>query len=166
MNKLLILSLLFAVVLFGCAKDGEPGPPGKDGIDGNANVVSISKTIIPEEWIMTGTEGVDLMCYASINVPEITSSILNSGTVIVFNSWDNGTFFEALPSTYYFGEFDTNLTYTYDLSRVTIWVADSDLLTVPPGFDLSIRIVVISGNLATSNLNLEDYKVVETLLAK
>lgn len=83
MKKILfIISIAFAIS--SCSKDGDPGATGPQGATGNANVKSQVYTVSPGQWQSLGTAGVDYEKYISFIYTDITSSVINSGAVLVY----------------------------------------------------------------------------------
>ncbi|MEL7530684.1 MAG: hypothetical protein AAFN10_05220 [Bacteroidota bacterium] len=124
--KLTRLALLLAmpVVLFSCVGPrGPEGIPGRDGQDGNANVISINYEAIAADWYDVGTPGTDDYFLAlDLDVPEITSSIVESGLVMVYYRPDTQSPWIALPYTYisHNPSFVEKLDFIYDLNFVGI----------------------------------------------
>lgn len=70
-----------AMFLGGCAKDGETGPPGKDG---NANVTTILDTIQPSDWTLIATNQYTF----SKTIPAIVD--MNKDLVLVYTRRASG----------------------------------------------------------------------------
>jgi|ERR1035437_1231026 hypothetical protein len=91
---LLTLTVIAAIALNGCTKDGPAGPQGPagtNGTNGNANVISNTYT---GNWIFQGGNEWDV----TLNVPAITSSIMSKGAVLVYFSGDGGVTWITLPT--------------------------------------------------------------------
>lgn len=80
----------------GPAGGGPQGPAGEDGVDGkdgNANVSSTFYTVQSTDWT-----GSSVKVY-SINAPELTQSVVDSGAVIVYQKVDTATTIDGQWST-------------------------------------------------------------------
>jgi hypothetical protein len=89
-----ILSALLLVFLMSCSKDGETGPQGPPGIDGNANVLY-------SEWFESGTWAGSAGNY-NFNkaATAITQSVLDQGVVLAYCKLTaDGSNVRPLPAT-------------------------------------------------------------------
>lgn len=69
---------------------GAQGPVGATGATGNANVRSRTFTVTQGNWNWLGTP--DFYNYAILDVPEITSSVADSGCVIAYLSFSQNPY--------------------------------------------------------------------------
>ena len=170
MRNITFVLMVLSLTIISCEPEvivGPEGPQGPAGLDGNANVVSIEKTVGSTDWIAEGSAGEDLYYYYEISVPQITQDILDDGFVIVFLK--SGDYYTALPTVYYFYSstydyyYSTTIRYHFGPRTVRLEIQDSDLFTYRPEKTLAFKIVVIGGSVASS-INLNEYSEVETLL--
>ncbi len=128
---------------------GPEGPAGKDGIDGNANVKSITESVLSSDWIAEGTEGEDLYFYYEIPVPEITDDIIHSGAVIVYVKENDGSYV-ILPAAFNFysnnykSYYFTTIGFAINTGKLIIDVDYTDLNTYRPD-TMEFKIVIIAG---------------------
>lgn len=156
-----LLAVLVTIMLSSCAKDGKTGPQGPAGANGNANVKSKKETVTI--WYNGTTNW-----YADIFYGEITSTIINSGAVLVYGS-DDGLTYIQLPWTY-FQDVDYTSTITPEISegKIRLIAQDSDgVLPNNPG-TVTIKIVVIAASakkeLEEKHIDLTDYNQITTYL--
>jgi len=104
-NKLFI-SIILISSLFGCSKEGPAGatgaqgPVGASGATGNANVHSRIFTVTQSNWNWLGSP--NFYNYTLLNVPEITSSVADSGCVIAYISFGQNPYtWISMPYIYY-----------------------------------------------------------------
>ena len=120
----LALLLFLPAMLTSCVGPrGPEGPQGVPGRDGNANVISINYEAIASDWYDVGTPGtVDYFLALDLDVPEITSDIVDHGMVMVYYRPDTQSPWIALPYTYisHDPEFIEKLDFIYDLGFVGI----------------------------------------------
>lgn len=153
--KSLLAICIIALSLIGCTKEGAQGPAGKDGTNGNANVVSSS--ITSSSWVYNNPSWEIAFSYAAI-----TQDIIDRGAVLVYMKV--GSAYNQIPITFYPAN---NYSRTYDISSnvgsVTIYCTDSDL-TQPtnPGIQ-TFKIVVISASqlIKNPNVDLNNYSIVK-----
>lgn len=127
-NKILLfLSFILSTYFSSCTKEGAPGTPGSNG---NANVHTHTYT---GTWIKTGSE-YDL----TINDPDITQDIINTGSVTAFYTLDNGTSWTSIPLT--IGS--VTIVYTYAVGKITIASTGGSSAPTPTLW----KIVTIAGN--------------------
>jgi hypothetical protein len=160
MKKILHLNLitLFVIALVmtnGCKKEGPPGPAG------NANVTAT--TFSASSWSWSSP-----YYYANFNVPDLTSSNINTAAVMVYFSTTGGTWI-AVPYTQYTSAYDYHMGFNTSAGTVQVtWVYDSSLSngSDPNAFystTVQYKIVVIppSARQANPNVNLKDYNAVK-----
>lgn len=156
MNSIKTISTLFLLVTMAffssCTKEGPAGPAGKNG---NANVVSSSVT--SGSWTYVAPSWEQTFTY-----PAITSTILNSGAVLVYVQ--SGTNFYQLPYTFYpSSSFSRTFTYVHYLGGLKVFVTDSDLTQPSDPGTLTFKVVVIASSALKQNpdVNLKDYNAVK-----
>ena len=154
--KLVTICLLIAgaTTFSNCAKDGAVGPAGKDGNDGNANVVSSS--ITSGSWSFVSPSWSQYFTYSAI-----TQDILNNGAVLVYVA--EGVNYYQLPYTFYpSSSYSRTYNYVHYLGGLKVYVTDSDLNTPEPG-TLKFKVVVIeaSGLMKNPNVDLNNYQEVK-----
>lgn len=124
-------------------QQGADGPAGVQGPAGNANVIVRNYTLEPSDFTEYGTAGQPQHRYsASISIPEVTSSVFNSGMVVVYYN-PNGPSWFSLPQTLYESSYSYTLTYYHYVGGVGIQRYDSDLHSIPPTFTLSLKVVIV-----------------------
>jgi hypothetical protein len=92
-----IMSTFAVMTLMSCDKDDEigsqgpqgiTGPTGPTGTTGNANLITIIDTINSSSWVFDSVPVPPFWFYTSwktlINIPEITSAVVDSGEVLVY----------------------------------------------------------------------------------
>lgn len=139
MKKLLSMTAVMAIgvlMLSGCGKAGPAGPAGAPGINGNANVIGTNTVALSaSSWSAQGVTFV-----ATLNVPSITASVVNTGAVMVYEQ--AGTTWTALPYT--FGIIAR--IYQFGVSTIYItWENTDGSATANPG-NQTYRVVVIPAN--------------------
>lgn len=172
MKKNLLLLLPITLFLFSCetegpigpagpaGKDGTNGIDGTDGNDGNANVVSKNYTVSPNDWIEHGVLGIDQYYDVKIDIPEITSEIIEKGVVLVYLNV-SGTYY-PLPITSPNGvdigdeqyQWLSLIDYVFKVGSVTIMYGSSDFMNDPIENYLEFKIVIIEG-IALKSLSID-----------
>ncbi|MBI5540617.1 MAG: hypothetical protein HY951_11200 [Bacteroidia bacterium] len=140
MKNKIIVGLLLVVILVSCRK--ETGPKGETGAQGNANV----KTTIIEagQWDASPQNNT---FETVLQVPDITTEIMNNGTVQVFlwiggaNSSGSNYGWCAVPYSTSYQSFYFN--YYVDMVTVNCMFVDSSLVE-NPGMK-KFKVVVIGG---------------------
>lgn len=141
--RTLLLSVII-IIFTSCQKEG---PPGKDGKDGNANVVSTSFT--SSSWTYSEPSWV-----ISINWLSITPDIINGGAVLVYLK--DGNDYKQLPLTFYSTpEYSTTIEVTTRVSGLSLYWTDSDLIQpLNPGLQ-TFKIVLIAPSALMRNPNVD-----------
>ena len=139
---------MFAVSSCKKPKDGETGPKGADG---NANVIA-SNPVTVSSWTASGTAW-------SANIPfsEVTSDVVNTGTVQVFIQY--GSSWWALPDI----NGVNSTSFGFSTGLVKLLNVDSDGSATPnPGTQV-FRIVVIPSRtmLEHPDVNFQDYEALK-----
>jgi len=154
--KLVTIGFLIAgaTTFSNCEKVTVTGPAGKDGIDGNANVVSSS--ITSGSWSFVSPSWSQSFTYSAI-----TQDILDNGAVLVYVA--SGVNYYQLPYTFYpTSSYSRTYNYVHYLGGLKVYVTDSDLNTTEPG-TLKFKVVVIeaSGLMKNPNVDLNNYQAVK-----
>jgi len=148
------LALTLGLTLTSCKK-GDTGPAGKDGKDGNANVVSSS--ITSSNWSYVGNSWEITFTY-----PAITQDIVDRGAVLVYLQVSGG--YNQLPLTLYpSSSYSRTYEVAYSTGIVKIFCTDSDLTQPTNPGSQKFKIVVISASQrnANPNVNYDDYTEVK-----
>lgn len=147
--------ILASIMIFtSCEKEGPAGPAGRDGLDGNANVVSSSKT--SSNWAYNDPSWVITLTY-----PSITQEIINSGAVLVYMQVGN-TYYQ-IPSTFYESEnYSSSLDVSIFVGGVSVFWTDSDLIQRTNPGSQTFKVVVIASSDLKKNpsINFSDYEQV------
>lgn len=126
-------SLLFAsLIIFmiaSCTKDGATGPAGPAGPQGNANV----KTVIfsNQSWTYSSA---DMAYEIALPVADITTAIVQKGSINVYMSSDGGTSYIAVPLS--LGT--KTITYGYSVGSVDIEAVGYSSSPNPATFKINI----------------------------
>lgn len=175
MKKLIekMILLTIAIIVFGCSKDGvdgvdgatgPAGPVGATGADGNANVISVGPfNASATNWASANSNS---FWYLSLNVPEISQSISNTGTISVFeatkDSGGNIIGYKATPYTTigictYFG---------FSESYVNLYKTTTNGTAMNNPGNMTYRVVVIPAAYRTANINVDwnNYEEIEKIL--
>ncbi|NVO20566.1 MAG: hypothetical protein HXX13_12770 [Bacteroidetes bacterium] len=86
-NLVFLMMASTLLLALGCSKEG---PAGKNGIDGNANVIS-SPWYSPTSWTLDGGEW-----YFDIDDNAINQDIVESGVILAYVSLPNDTYSKAV----------------------------------------------------------------------
>jgi len=145
------------ILIIGCAKDGETGPQGPQG---NANVVSVTKNVASNDWIMS-----DPIYYVDLTASNISQDILNGGTIQVFmeSTTEIGVWLN-LPWVQTYSSYFSTFNFNYSLGSVRVSKYDSDnTQTSNPGVR-SFKIVAIAGSARHANPNVDwtNYSEIES----
>ena len=162
--KKLILIAFAAVLMTGCAEDGDPGAQGPAG---NANVKSFSFSTTPGSWIASGTPGTnDCVKYLELNISEITQSILDDGMVLVY--WETGGYYVQMPVILPIDPTQSiNLFYASTLGKVEVDLQLNTLQTPnTASLNWEFKVVVASGinRITHPEINWKDYNSVKKLI--
>lgn len=160
--------VLMAVIASACVRvqDGPQGPQGPPGQDGNANVISINYQATSENWYDVGNPGEDDYFLAlDLDVPEITSDIVNSGLVLVYYRPDSDSPWFALPYTVisHNPEYMEKLDFIYDLGFVGMQSKATDRNA--SAWEGTFRVIVASAvPVGKKALNIADYEETASVL--
>lgn len=116
-----ILFLISTTLLFiaACTKEGAKGPSGTNGLngkDGNANVYYSRWNTLSHTWRDTTMDG-SMIKYNTDSAYGITPAILDSGAVLAYMRFGNGTF--PLPYTSFAGGIGNTLNYLPGSKTIT-----------------------------------------------
>lgn len=153
-EKTLIVLLLTAISLFvGCTKDG----PADD-----ANVMT--KTFQPADisWSSTSNYGTNYKV-ATLNIPQLTSSIVDNGIVLVYGGVRFGESWTALPYPFFEWGVTKFLSFSVETGSVVLRYSQSNNVT-PDSPSIAFKVVIVPGNNiprpASPSLDYTDYKAV------
>ena len=150
-----MFALVCGLLFTNCKKEGPQGPAGKDGTNGNANVVSSS--ITSSSWVYSSPSWSINFTYGAI-----TQDIIDRGAVLVYMKV--GSAYNQIPITFYPAN---NYSRTYDISTyvggVTIYCTDSDLTQPTNPGTLTFKVVVIAASqlIKNPNVDLKNYTAVK-----
>ena len=155
---ILVITVLFVSILPGCKKEGPPGPAGKDG---NANVKSTTHTF--SNWYWNSSYAYD---YADFTWGEITSDIVNSGSVFVYLSDGIGGWIPLPRTVFPSSSYSQSQRYVYYQGGFSIIVQDSDLTQPGNPGTWTIKVLSVAGSVRTANPDLDwnNYEAVKTAL--
>ena len=154
-NKIIaVTAILLIAITFTNCKKGDTGPAGKDGVNGNANVVG-TNIVTVNSWTASSNSW-----SASMTASGITQNIVDKGVVSVFVQYGNEWW--SLPDLN--GKNSTQ--YGYGVGTVSLLNANSDGSTAPNPGATTFRIVIISpsNRLAHPNTNWKNYNEVKAVL--
>ncbi|MBF4484000.1 hypothetical protein [Flavobacterium sp. CSZ] len=160
MKKILTLFAVVGLIVFSSC-EGDQGPPGYDGIDGE--IGTVYENIAPNYYNFVGP---DYSVRFTFPKP-----IFDSDVVLVyrFDGVDSGNrpVWQALPETYYLndGTRDFSLKYVFTPSYVNIYLDGNNRATVPAAYRVNqiFRIVVVPADFVNS-VNKSNYlDVMKTL---
>jgi len=152
-STLLLVVIASMFTMFSCTKEGKQGPAGpagangingNDGINGNANVSSATYT---GNWINQGGGEWDV----TLNIPTITSTVLNSGSINTYLSADGGQSWIALP-TY---ANPVSMLVVYQVS--TVGIAAVGGTSAPTATLFKVVIIPSSARIANPNIDYTNY---------
>jgi len=163
--KIIAATLLLITTFASCKKGdtGAAGTNGTNGVDGNANVHASVLTVNPTDWAYDAT---NWRYYQNFNYPAITQDVFDNGTVAVFFSVPNGTYWQAMPYTYYY---NSTTSFSFDYSTVVgggtifIDISNNNTFTFPA---YTFKIVAIGGaqRKAHPNTDWQNYEQVKAAL--
>ncbi|HYV91862.1 MAG TPA: hypothetical protein VE978_08765 [Chitinophagales bacterium] len=93
MKKLVAVLFSFCAIASFHSCQGPEGPPGLNGV---ANIITYNITTNSSSWSWDGTND---LYYTDVQIPDITQSVIDAGTVQAFYSNSDFSYFIALPST-------------------------------------------------------------------
>ena len=164
MKKLFFFLLLAGMTTMMACKgeQGDPGPAGvmgADGIDGNANIQNYFTTFTSSAWV---TENANRI-HVDLNIPTITSDILNTGLVVTYFQDIGSTYWLALPFTYSFP--GGSQSYHVEVNPGEIRLTSSSSSS-PFSGGLNVRVVTASADGLAQNPNLDwsNYEAVASAL--
>ena len=143
------------LVLTSCTKEGEVGPEGPAGKDGNANVNSKEFTIT--NWVKDGDEYKGTISYSAI-----TADIIDKGAVLVYLANGNGGYMSMPISFVVNGNLYTFTPVFYE-GGVTVWASSTSTSYTGPTTG-TFKVVVIDGNSARkakTTIDFSNYKEVK-----
>lgn len=162
--KLVCMALLAMVAMVSCR--GPQGPQGPQGPMGNANVVSSTVTVYPNDWRWDNNTS----WRVDINYKAINADIDDYGAVLVYMNMENT--WRQLPYTFYYtteledgsiGYFSSSLEVSSYKEGVSIFWTESDFYDQYRPDQHDFKIVVIAASLYNSRLDVDysDYEAVK-----
>jgi hypothetical protein len=154
----------FALALLGACRgpQGDPGPRGPAGLNGNITVRAFTYTVVPGDWARVGTQGqTGYGVQTYLLAPEIDAIVMNQGHVQLYLQWPNspGTWY-AMPYSYSFNGFITHLLYSFQLGRVTVEMYYSDFQTAIPSSNYVFKMVIVDGYIGKNAPDWSNYESV------
>lgn len=139
---------------------GPRGPAGEDGKDGtDANIQAFTFTVLNGDYeIFSNSTGTFYMHRDTINLTEITSDVVDNGTVQIFRKETSASSWTAMP--YYRGGISYN--YSYDVGNVYIEVSYNNPNPINIG-DSDFKIVVIPTPELRRGINIKNHQLLEAL---
>jgi hypothetical protein len=146
-RSLLPICLVGTLTLFSSCEKGDPGEPGKDG---NANVKAGIITFSSWTW-----DDSFKYSYSDFTWPTITSSIVDSGALLIYVQTTSGAWAQ-LPRTIYPSEsYSESQRFNYNVGAFRIIVQDSDLKEPLPLGTWTIRVITIAASIRKANPHLD-----------
>jgi hypothetical protein len=141
MKKIL---LLFVVALTVASCQGPVGPEGPQGYGTNWKIINLvaAKT----DWVASvDNNGLNRYYSCHFSMPEITSFVYNSGTVIAYINFNSSQ--QTLPYVQHYqnlaGNFWTRtIDYDYSIGGMNVYVTNSDFVVDPPDA-MNFRVVLM-----------------------
>ncbi len=165
--KITAAFLMLIATLGSCVKGdkgdtGIAGTNGTNGTNGNANVHAYSFTVNPGNWISAGAG----FYYCDVPFTQITSDIVNSGTVSMFEEGTTGVWIAMPYSIPYSSSGSLYYGFNYSLGYVRVNVSNSSTGAITFSSAINYKAVVISASLrkANPNVNWGDYNKVMKLV--
>lgn len=157
MNLKRYTPLLFLLILAfsGCRKEG---PPGKDG---NANVKSSTITFSNWSWNSSGYYD-----YANFTWGAITSDIVNTGGVFVYESNGSGGWLPLPRTVFLSNNYAQSQRFSYYQGGFTVIVQDSDLTPPANPGTWTIKVLAVASSVRRANPDLDwnNYEQVKVAL--
>lgn len=146
-KSILGLLLILALNASSCKKETSEGPQGaigQTGATGNANVQSYSFVAYGSDWDSIGTLG-QFGCgkIYTMKIPEITSTIKDSGFVFVYMDWDSTVV--QLPWTLFYPSFQKTYGAVHKIGMAQVRCYNSDMTFPVLGLYTYFRVVVGTG---------------------
>ena len=162
--------MLFAT-LGSCVKGdkgdtGSSGTNGTNGLNGNANVSTGTISINASSWIW---DAASASYYCNITDTAVNSSIVASGSVLVFFQSSGLNWWQAIPSSMALSSTASlYLNYYYELNTVQLSLQFSSLSTASSIATYNVKIVCIKSGLRKShpNTNWNDYNEVMAVISE
>lgn len=149
-----IAAILLLTITIASCKKGDTGPAGKDGTNGNANVIATNNVTI-NTWSLSNS-----IYTATISASGITQNIVDKGIVMVYIQY--GSQWVSLPDITGIN----STVYAYELGKVVLINSNSDGTTPTNPSTQTFRIVIISASNreANPNVNWNNYSEVKQAL--
>lgn len=162
--------LMVGTVFTACSgEDGAVGPAGAAGVDGNANVQSNTYTVLSTDWrqpIMNSAFQQD-----TIAIAEITSKVVNSGAVHVYQTFSmnmDSLVWNAMPYRYLtFNQQQTvitnmNLQASYNVGELYLRAYTDDRYIANIA-DMMLKVVIIPSSAKIEGVNVNNYEEVKAV---
>ena len=168
--KVICMALLAVIAMASCrgprGPEGPEGPAGPAGQDGNANVVSSTVTVYPNDWYFDNNTS----WRVDIEYKAIDADIHDYGAVLVYMNQENT--WRQLPFTFYYsqnlqdgsvGYFSSSLEVSTYEEGVSIFWTENDFYDGYRPEQHDFKIVVIAASLyeARSDVDYSDYEAVK-----
>jgi hypothetical protein len=142
MKKIILLPIAALMIFSSCKKE----------VQQVNQAFSAVYTIQPNNW---STDNDGLIYTASLTIPELDNSIYTSGGVLVYISFDNTNYYEALPEVFdgiTYGAIHYNGYISIDISALSGNVVD------PPSQNISVKVILIKAEVLRlhKDVNLHD----------
>ncbi|MDX1912408.1 MAG: collagen-like protein [Saprospiraceae bacterium] len=166
MKKVLSMLLMISLATFMSCKgeQGDTGPAGpagqngQNGQDGNANIKTFTTTVSSSNWV----EILDDYSEAQVNVPIITSDIVNSGLVMVY--MQSGSSWTAWPYAVAFDTYTEAFSFTFATGSVTLRDISNDNIPIEPTGPLRVIAATADGMVRYPDLDWYNYEAVMNAL--
>jgi len=171
MKKKFLIGFMITVsvlILNGCAKDGETGPAGKDGQNGNANV-SCSTVTTLNNWNSAYDDGIYFTYEHDVYWTGLTQAIKDKGVVMVYYMDGPNNDWVAIPYTQEDTGYFEQVAYYFGAGKLTMEITGYDNSGSPGASAYNgvfiIRIVAIaaSSRVAHPEVDLKNYNEVKKI---
>jgi hypothetical protein len=165
-----IVALFTIAALGSCSKGdkGDTGPQGAtgaNGTNGNANVTAYNFTATPSNWSWDASNN---DYWATVAASEVTSSVVATGEISLFMSWDNTTWYPC-PYSYFASGVYMIYSYAYATGNVYLYISNAlgSTFTLPNEVYYKMVIIPASQRVAGgSAVNWKDWNQVAPLIGK
>lgn len=158
-NLFSLLLFTSCLLLVSCkGEQGETGPAGADGKDGNANIMSFTKNVQENDWVLAFNGQV---AYFDVQIPELDAEILNKGLIMVYFKDTDINAWTAWPYSLSVSDFTVSYSFFPEIGYVEL--GTSGLNTDAPTPNGIARIVLASaqGLAQHPKLDWTDYEAVQ-----
>lgn len=142
---------------------GPAGPKGDPGLNGNYNVDAFTFDI--SSWTAQGAEGTfGYQVVSTLNIPELTSDIVDEGLVMVYFQFSGDPAWYALPYTYPSGSYTEVMDYWALVGQLVLRVRATDYAAAQPVGKARVVIASADGLAEIGELDWADYQRVSAEL--